>query len=130
MPILRSQNCLRNSLLSPRFNKCRPNPNPTLSQSRPRRNRCPSSDRPRSPVAIKLIPGQNNLVVDKVRILKRGEEVPPCLIKNKEPSEILKKQIEVCSGNVEPHVLIFFSGWSFVASPPPSSVPLPAVSSE
>ncbi|KAK9176863.1 hypothetical protein WN944_028882 [Citrus x changshan-huyou] len=73
-------------------------------------------------MAIKL-PSQNNLVIGRVKILKRGEAVlPPSLMKKEDASE---KQITVCSSNVESDNVDFVAGMAFFSSPPPSTVPLP-----
>ncbi|KAL9415058.1 hypothetical protein AB3S75_043350 [Citrus x aurantiifolia] len=102
---LHSQDCLRNSRSSPRFNK------PPLGD-----------DQSQSLMAIKL-PSQINLVIGRVKILKGSEAVlPPSLIKKEDASE---KQIAVCSCNVESDNVDFVAGMAFFSSPPPNTVPLP-----
>ncbi|XP_062159084.1 uncharacterized protein LOC133866542 [Alnus glutinosa] len=147
--ILRSHDCFQGRLrhealaLTPPL-KTRRNPNPNPNPNR-RRKRSPSGiqtnlqDRDRRDWSVGAGVPAKNLVMGQVKILKRGEKLVQTrngCDSNKENLDLVlgstdrlgpdpdtvQKQIKVSEFKVVDGI---YAGSAFVASPPPSSLPLP-----
>lgn len=109
-----------------------PNPNPTPAKVR-RRKRSPANSRnsSRAPSDDE----SKSLVMGKVKILKRGEDLTTSLddsllIKKEDNAEtaaaIVSEDLVVPTSKTVSKQLDIYAGYGFYLSPPPSSLPLPA----
>ncbi|KAJ0031287.1 hypothetical protein Pint_12473 [Pistacia integerrima] len=124
--VLKQNRFSKQPLISSPETKYPKNSYPNLNRS----NRAQSTRGKRSPprnqntsppsrgVVAPKLPAKSNLVMGQVKILKRGEELTkPTPIPAPEPIRLTESKDRVAS---------FYAGSAFIASPPPSSLPLPA----